>query len=735
MEGPLPACGQAVQPTPVLIPQGQGDISRTGKKHVSTGRSDEDIRRRLRYSARQGLDLDLTAAVASLPSFRALCDDPAALVGKVAAGLKSSSGASIDFGGDVSDSVPRKAWPQALQALRVIFEAIVGEQVTAPDAIVDSATLQRLALEATQGQPKKRGRKRKQQSASVAEGCVLVQANASTCAGTGTPASSEVLSRPPSGNVEGVCLVTRLASDPIATARGQEWACLSQCPEAMGAFRNACILAAGEAAASGDTRLAGSRLGLAFLVCDVGGDGECLRGFAEAEGNMISAFADDAGRLAQFVTVSPQALPAVSLWQSQHKEQLHLLRQQRLHQQQQPQQPQQPSALVQAVAAALDSVGDSLPATKLADTLGPQGDSAQGLATRLRDLAKCNHRDTERAPRLRALAAVIATAREGAAVEALRAVGVSRFNLLSALDSDHLARTMASGDVEWASLQGWVAASAQSSVAFGGQATNGAAPHAQVAASVSPSSLPPAPAVAVFPPPFPFPPPTVGPTPLTNNGEEGHGSVTPPSAPAITAAEHPSMPLERARPSAGCADFQSPHKRHKRTEETVAEECYADLRARIPPEDPKLLEAAWPARKASPVSPTGALLKFDPGMPSLREGRWAFWRALSQVGIFVKPYYAFTAWVDKSTGRPVNASPGVGSAGQEVVKSPFGTILWMTTTHRLYSPNGGAELLDRLRCVFPQYNTVHDALPFHGGRLPHQFQQQLAGFQPAGFWG
>ena len=79
--------------------------------------------------------------------------------------------------------------------------------------------------------------------------------------------------------------------------------------------------------------------------------------------------------------------------------------------------------------------------------------------------------------------------------------------------------------------------------------------------------------------------------------------------------------------------------------------------------------------------------------------------------------------MDLLTGGPINASPGIGSKGQECVKSVFGTVIWMTGTHRLYAPNNDGDLLRRLRVVFPPFNTVHDSASYRRRRTPVSFAE------------
>ena len=57
---------------------------------------------------------------------------------------------------------------------------------------------------------------------------------------------------------------------------------------------------------------------------------------------------------------------------------------------------------------------------------------------------------------------------------------------------------------------------------------------------------------------------------------------------------------------------------------------------------------------------------------------------------------------------------GVGSIGQEVVKSTYGTFHWMSgATKRIYVPNGSEVLLRRLQAVFAPLDPVPDSAAFN----------------------
>ena len=149
---------------------------------------------------------------------------------------------------------------------------------------------------------------------------------------------------------------------------------------------------------------------------------------------------------------------------------------------------------------------------------------------------------------------------------------------------------------------------------------------------------------------------------------------------------------------------------------------FADLRAKHPPIDPKALVDNMAFMAQRPCSPPGTpILKFiPPEGADLRESKWLWWGALARVGFFVKEMYTYTEYA-----ASVNASAGVGTPGQEVVRTPLGTLIWMRRDRRIATPGGGADLMGRLSLGFPAYNVVEDMKGFHRGRIPKQLAEVL----------
>jgi hypothetical protein len=176
-------------------------------------------------------------------------------------------------------------------------------------------------------------------------------------------------------------------------------------------------------------------------------------------------------------------------------------------------------------------------------------------------------------------------------------------------------------------------------------------------------------------------------------------------------------------PRPGVAFDGPPAKRKKQhVEETTLPVTFHDLREKHPPENPDVLARQWPSLKA--LSNAQAF-KFDPGPMPFRQARWLLWERLSCCGVLVKAFYEHSQWWDEETQQPSNATSFSGSECQEVIKSKFGTILWMTTTHRVYNTSGGEAMTSRLQKVLQAFNPVNDAPDgFHGASLPKSVRSQ-----------
>ena len=94
---------------------------------------------------------------------------------------------------------------------------------------------------------------------------------------------------------------------------------------------------------------------------------------------------------------------------------------------------------------------------------------------------------------------------------------------------------------------------------------------------------------------------------------------------------------------------------------------------------------------------------------------------LAEVGLRVAELYSFTNW-----SSMINSFAGVGSSGQEVVRTPYGTLIWMTRDCRIYSPNGQPELLRLISAGFPAWSPAADMAGHQRRRMPQQVASALA---------
>jgi hypothetical protein len=93
--------------------------------------------------------------------------------------------------------------------------------------------------------------------------------------------------------------------------------------------------------------------------------------------------------------------------------------------------------------------------------------------------------------------------------------------------------------------------------------------------------------------------------------------------------------------------------------------------------------------------------------------RWQWWLRLATVGILVKDLYMFTEFSASS-----NAVAGSGTLGQEVVRTPQGTLVLLVDSGRILCPNGGAALNSRTKLNFQSFDNVRHQQSWHKGREP-----------------
>ena len=155
------------------------------------------------------------------------------------------------------------------------------------------------------------------------------------------------------------------------------------------------------------------------------------------------------------------------------------------------------------------------------------------------------------------------------------------------------------------------------------------------------------------------------------------------------------------------------------------ETTFKDLRDQWPPRSPTELHARWTELMKHPVSPP-ATMEFSYTAPSGcddRECRWHFWQALAQIGFVVHQAVVGTALLPNA-----NSFAGPGAKGQAVVHTKIGTILWMYTSKRVYSPNPQQDLLERLGMIFHPWSpaVAGKAFPIRGPSVAQPAAPQLA---------
>ena len=110
-----------------------------------------------------------------------------------------------------------------------------------------------------------------------------------------------------------------------------------------------------------------------------------------------------------------------------------------------------------------------------------------------------------------------------------------------------------------------------------------------------------------------------------------------------------------------------------------------------------------------------------------RERRWLWWISLTNIKIYVRELYAYTAYV--GTGCTAAAVPNAtssGNAGQEVVRTTLGTLTWVPSDHRLIVSTSNKQLQHRITLQYPPWVPELDmARKYHKGRAPLQIATML----------
>ena len=191
-------------------------------------------------------------------------------------------------------------------------------------------------------------------------------------------------------------------------------------------------------------------------------------------------------------------------------------------------------------------------------------------------------------------------------------------------------------------------------------------------------------------------------------------------------------PAQFGKPNSATSRLEPATGRSARAFTASEAEDHADLRAASVPPDPEAMVARFSALRASPRrSGNVELLRFEaPDMGDFRSRRREFWKALAAIEVFPNELYAFTEHADSRTSNGIRVpnSTVSGCSGQEVVKTPFGTITWVPNDRRLSVPAHCKELRRRVRCGFEPWNPDSD-LPkaYHGKRMPKEVAFLLNG--------
>ena len=100
-------------------------------------------------------------------------------------------------------------------------------------------------------------------------------------------------------------------------------------------------------------------------------------------------------------------------------------------------------------------------------------------------------------------------------------------------------------------------------------------------------------------------------------------------------------------------------------------------------------------------------------MEDVRLRRWHWWRELAKVQIYVKELYLYTQWSTR-----INSS-ATGNPGQEVVRTPYGTVTWVPSDKRIVAPTLNRRLQVLITTAFPPWDPSTDMQRrYHRGRIP-----------------
>jgi hypothetical protein len=178
-----------------------------------------------------------------------------------------------------------------------------------------------------------------------------------------------------------------------------------------------------------------------------------------------------------------------------------------------------------------------------------------------------------------------------------------------------------------------------------------------------------------------------------------------------------------------------PRSNHRKLKPDVKQSDYADLRRSHQPQDPEECKMVYQYLVSKPRSPPGCLIyTFAPDpQGSGRLRRWLWWRALAEIGIYVRELYAFTNFESY-----INAS-AVGNDGVMGVKMTnhpdmSGTINWFVEDQRIDCENGSSTLWWHLQLAFDPWDPQAYGGPRYGRQVPKQISKAFPELQTRTWW-
>ncbi len=340
-----------------------------------------------------------------------------------------------------------------------------------------------------------------------------------------------------------------------------------------------------------------------------------------------------------------------------------------------------PSRLLQSCANALSEPGHIVSPQFLHAALG-QPDSEIELCVRLVEAANGQSITGIQRERLRIMAAALVNTENP--VEIVEKVANEGFNLLQALSPQHFGMALSTGLVPWPIVQLWS---------------------------------------------------TPGSQRATTNVAQSDGLMTESEAGRPESVNEAQLRDQRTNvPQFPKGTPQRQRHGNQLTEVVLYEEDYADLRQELKPPCPETKEGEYGHRCGNPRSQPGVpICRFEaPNMDDVRQRRWHWWDACAEMEVFVREFYAFTEWTTESTGavtprgnRVPNATAG-GQPGQEVVRTPWGTLTWIPHDRRIVVAPACPELERRVKRVFHPWRVDSDmAQVYHGRKVPRQIASAI----------